>query len=308
MKKALSFLLVTVFLLYCTACGGNAPGETHPETVAATEPSVTDPAEEFAGIEGWDLTNAQSELLCDGILYRQLLFRDRNNDAHIAYVLQIDPQKAVLHKGTANNELSLLPSDRQTVLGHMRASVADGLPVVAAVNGDFFAIGSTFIPSGLAVKNGVLLQENKSFRPFCAITKDGDYIVSNGKTDKVDISTLEMATGGSHMLVRDGVLQSIEQTSDLSTISHPRTLSGVREDKTLLLVVIDGRQPELSNGATLTQCAQLMYCLGAVQAINHDGGGSSTMILRRGDSYDVVNSPSDGELRKVYCSIQVVLK
>lgn len=308
MKKALSFLLVTVFLLCCTACGQKASNEMQPEATATTDAAVTKPEEEFAAISDWALTNEQSELIADGILYRYLLFRDKNNDAHIAHVLQIDPQKATLHKGTANNELSLLPSDRQTVLGHMKASVADGLPVIAAVNGDFFAISSTYIPSGLAVKSGVLLQENKSYRPFCAITKDGEYIVSNGRTDKVDISNLEMATGGSHVLVRDGALQNIEQTSDLSTISHPRTLSGIRADKTLLLVVIDGRQPELSNGATLTQCAQLMYSLGAVQAINHDGGGSSTMILRRGDAYDVINSPSDGDLRNVYCSIQVVLK
>ncbi len=256
----------------------------------------------------WELVSSNTQALAEGVDYTELHFRDTTAAPHIAYVLTADPRKVTLHKGTSGNKMELIPTETQDVLEHMKASVSDGLNVVAAVNGDFFNISSTYMPVGFSVKNGTVLRENTAYRPFSAYTRDGRYIFCDGKTDKVDCSTLSMATGGSHILVRDGALYDVYQQTSLSTVSHPRTLSGVRKDGTMLFVVIDGRQEALSNGATLLQCGQLMLSLGAVDAINHDGGGSSTMILRSGDTYTVANSPSDGNLRKVYCSIQLVLK
>jgi hypothetical protein len=70
---------------------------------------------------------------------------------------------------------------------------------------------------------------------------------------------------------------------------NPRTLAGVRQDGTLLLVTVDGRRPGWSAGMTLTEAARLMRSLGATDALNLDGGGSSTMVVRG----EVVNRPSD---------------
>ena len=70
---------------------------------------------------------------------------------------------------------------------------------------------------------------------------------------------------------------------------NPRTLAGVRPDGTLLLVTVDGGRPGWSVGMTLTEAARLMRSLGATDALNLDGGGSSTMIVRG----EVVNRPSD---------------
>jgi len=70
---------------------------------------------------------------------------------------------------------------------------------------------------------------------------------------------------------------------------NPRTLAGVRADGTLLLVTVDGRRPGWSAGMTLTEAARLMRALGARDALNLDGGGSSTMTIRG----EVVNRPSD---------------
>jgi len=52
---------------------------------------------------------------------------------------------------------------------------------------------------------------------------------------------------------------------------------------------VDGRQPERSVGMTIAELAALLAELGAVEAINMDGGGSTTMVVRD----KVVNSPSD---------------
>jgi hypothetical protein len=70
---------------------------------------------------------------------------------------------------------------------------------------------------------------------------------------------------------------------------NPRTLAGVRADGTLLLVTVDGRRPGWSVGMTLPEAARLMRRLGASDALNLDGSGSSTMVIRG----EVVNRPSD---------------
>jgi len=86
------------------------------------------------------------------------------------------------------------------------------------------------------------------------------------------------------------------------TQRHPRTAAGVsRDGRTLLLVVVDGRRPGWSIGATLPELAQLMLDAGAWGAINLDGGGSSAMWHRQPGAAAgrVLNRPSDGHVRPV---------
>ena len=71
--------------------------------------------------------------------------------------------------------------------------------------------------------------------------------------------------------------------------ARPRTLAGVRADGKLLLVTVDGRRPGWSAGMTLPEAARLMRSLGARDAVNLDGGGSTAMTVRG----EVVNRPSD---------------
>ena len=76
---------------------------------------------------------------------------------------------------------------------------------------------------------------------------------------------------------------------------HPRTAIGIdRDTNTVLMLVIDGRQT-FSRGYTMVELANLMLELGAEDALNLDGGGSSTMVGLRPDGLlGVLNSPSDG--------------
>ena len=74
-----------------------------------------------------------------------------------------------------------------------------------------------------------------------------------------------------------------------ATDRHPRTAIGVLGDGRALLLVVDGRQPELSIGMSLEELARLLLEFGVVDAINLDGGGSTTMVVGR----TVVNHPSD---------------
>jgi exopolysaccharide biosynthesis protein len=82
---------------------------------------------------------------------------------------------------------------------------------------------------------------------------------------------------------------------------HPRTAAGVsRDGRTLLLLVVDGRRPGWSIGATLPELAALMIDAGAWSALNLDGGGSSALWHREpGRAGRVLNRPSDGRVRPV---------
>ena len=104
--------------------------------------------------------------------------------------------------------------------------------------------------------------------------------------------TAEFVVGGGPRLVRGGRPAAGDPGiygSGFADARHPRTAVGVRADGRILLVTVDGRQPEKSVGMTIAEIADLLIGLGAVEAINMDGGGSTTMVI----DGKVVNSPSD---------------
>jgi exopolysaccharide biosynthesis protein len=70
---------------------------------------------------------------------------------------------------------------------------------------------------------------------------------------------------------------------------HPRTAIAKLASGKLLLVTVDGRQPGISAGMSLYMLADLLLELGAVEAMNLDGGGSTTMVIQN----KIVNKPSD---------------
>ncbi|KAB8187589.1 phosphodiester glycosidase family protein [Nonomuraea phyllanthi] len=85
---------------------------------------------------------------------------------------------------------------------------------------------------------------------------------------------------------------------------HPRTLLGVTGNGSLILATIDGRKPGETVGANFHEAAQFMRWLGAKQAINLDGGGSTAMVVGK----KVVNHPSDGAERAVGDALLVLPK
>ena len=83
--------------------------------------------------------------------------------------------------------------------------------------------------------------------------------------------------------------------SPVLNLSHePRTALGYNAD-TLFLIVADGRQPKYSTGLTLYELASILIELGATEAINLDGGSSSTFIVDNA----VINKPSGQREREV---------
>lgn len=94
---------------------------------------------------------------------------------------------------------------------------------------------------------------------------------------------VEDALGGGPALVSNG---RVEVTTNEEVFfgtaipyTHPRTAAGIAADGTLLLLLVDGRQKE-SRGVRLEELAAILVDLGAEEALNLDGGGSSSLVVR----------------------------
>ena len=121
--------------------------------------------------------------------------------------------------------------------------------------------------------------------------------------------SLSLLVGGWPRILRGGENIAARSASDEATLSgnaevrHPRSAIGFsRDTSTLMIATVDGRQPA-SAGMTLVELAEVMREFGAWDALNFDGGGSTTLVVQG----RIVNSPSDpaGE-REVAAGLLVV--
>jgi hypothetical protein len=102
------------------------------------------------------------------------------------------------------------------------------------------------------------------------------------------------AISGNMMLIADGAAFVVtERDNDYLSHRHPRTAVGLNEaEDTLILVVVDGRQPNYSIGMTIAELITHMESAGAYHAVNLDGGGSATLVTADGNGNTIVmNSP-----------------
>lgn len=102
--------------------------------------------------------------------------------------------------------------------------------------------------------------------------------------------------------MKDGTILSVEEIKDYGydhvSLRHPRTSIGFKEDGTMVIMVVDGRQADKGmDGVSERENALLLKNLGCVNSFNFDGGGSSTFAVLINGELTVTNSPSDGGLR-----------
>ena len=153
----------------------------------------------------------------------------------------------------------------------------------------------TELPADRAFRGTLLVGRGAGARALAALERGAPATVSS----YVD-GQPRMAITGNTFLVSEGVITVVDDRE-----MHPRTAIGIdRDTRTLLLLVIDGRQAS-SRGYTMVELADLMVELGADEALNLDGGGSSTMVARRDERLRVVNSPSDGVERSVANAVSI---
>ncbi len=126
--------------------------------------------------------------------------------------------------------------------------------------------------------------------------------ISLGETHEISFrfnefwSNVKFAVGGIELLLKDGEVYS---TTDKS--NQPRTSIGIRKDGTVVMATFDGRGAGDAVGMSYKTAAEGMRALGCVDALNLDGGGSTTFVLRTPGSMqtEIVNNVSGSSPRQV---------
>ena len=165
-------------------------------------------------------------------------------------------------------------------------------------------VGDTAIPEGCVVLSSCDVHKEmlEKLRPGQTVYISFTY--ENERWNRV-----KFALGGVQFLIRDGRINpNLDGSGAYGGYSSPSPMTavGVKEDGTVMLVTADGRQPGFSKGLTVWQMAQLLLEQGCYNAMHLDGGGSTTMIAKRGGQLKLMNRPSDGAQRQVANGILVV--
>ena len=131
----------------------------------------------------------------------------------------------------------------QTVRDQAKAArEKTGANIVAAFNADIFNM-ATGEPTGCLVMGGKVYKAGLG-RPYFGITKDGNIVIGNSLKQSV-LDTLQEAVSGFYMIVQNG--ERVGPGTDHGSNIAPKTAVGIKEDGSLMVVAIDGRNYPISN-------------------------------------------------------------
>lgn len=220
---------------------------------------------------------------------------------------------------TSHPSLEIVVSPKEAVDGSFEANIVPASSVsrfverfdcVVGINATpFYPVSETEGEKrsvvGLTVSNGVVVSAPVAGYDALVFYADGALAIENQgamreATDGAicgatrDVSAIWNAVGGFYAILKDGDLTE-RAVSERGEKRHPRSAAGINGG-ILYLLVIDGRQLS-SVGATEAETALILQKLGAVDAINFDGGGSTALALRSLDhGVSVANTPVHGVL------------
>lgn len=221
-----------------------------------------------------------------GVVLKQAQFPQLFGAPQNVSVLEIDLKNRRLRLGVAAH-----PNKR--ILTSDFAKYGNAL---AAINGTFFNMkegGSHMLVrvDGTVVNPTV----ERSERSNGAITIEaGKVAIMSGSLENKQWDAQLTAP---NIMVSGPLLITNDKPAELSqakfnTLAHPRSAVGLTKDNKLLFVTVDGRQ-EKARGVSLFSLTTLMQTLGTVDALNLDGGGSTTLYVKGVTENGIVNSPSD---------------
>lgn len=235
--------------------------------------------------------------LYDGVIYRRVVrVLPRPMVAHI---VQIDTKV----KGFG---FLVTPPDSQNdqpLKARTTSQFLEEFGVQIAINGDGFSpwwsnspadyyphVGDPITPLGFSASNGDVYWDGQNaedigIEPTLYISRR-NVLAFNNRPDNV-----YSAISGDRMILLKGEIAGDLDDEELD----PRTAIGVnRNGRYLYLIVVDGRQPFYSQGATFEELAELLREYGAFTAMSLDGGGSSTLVIEgQNGSPEIMNSPID---------------
>ncbi len=231
--------------------------------------------------------------VANGMVLKQCDFSDSslfNSNQYIS-VLEVDGMR-----------FDIISAAKNTL--EKTSKMAEKTNAEAAVNGSFFNMEPPYNSVNYLRVDGNVVDNNycdvevkqgsgRSFRQNGAIaTWQGNmYILKADDLTEWEkyIQAEDVLTTGPVLIINSEDEQMVN--TSFNTNRHPRTALGKQSDGTIVLVVVDGRN-ERAAGVSMTELQEIMRWLGCIEAINLDGGGSSTMVVNK----KVVNHPSDNEL------------
>lgn len=189
--------------------------------------------------------------------------------------------------------------------------------IMSALRGNVLAVDSGLSRTPIPTAGGVLVLGPRAPAPV----RERFLIAARGRGRfDIDVRLSPIhprdAVGGFPVLVRDSLeVPGLDSAGapNFAPVRHPRTIVGVGANgRRLLLITIDGRQPGYSVGTTNRESARVALELGATQAINLDGGGSTAMAIARyragSATFEVANRPSDPQGERAVANALVIAK
>lgn len=178
--------------------------------------------------------------------------------------------------------------------GEKVSSMVSRLGAIAGVNGGGFDDpnwrGNGFKPIGLVISQGKMYYNgmgSKTSAQIVGLDKEGRMIAGRYTISELSKMGVQEAVTFQPRIIVNGKGQIKNQKEGWGIA--PRTAMGQKEDGSILFVVIDGRQPGYSIGASLYDVQQVMLDHGAVIAANLDGGSSTVLVGEKGE---ILNKPS----------------
>ena len=216
--------------------------------------------------------------------------------------IELKKDVAILSTCVGDNPESIKPTREEQSLAapmrdHLHAMQArrPGSDVLCGINADFFMMNASNCVLGIMHKDGECLKGtfdgNRSNAAF-AIMKDGTARIITKEEYESQKDNIQEAVGGGVILVSEG---RKVQFTDKSV--HPRTAVGISANhKKVYFLVVDGRRKGYSVGVDYDKLGTLFVALGANEALNLDGGGSSSFLIRNDEAdkgFETRNRPTD---------------
>lgn len=241
----------------------------------------------------------QTTILKKGILCRKAVFSSLYGVPQEVYILEITPKYHKL------DVLVHQPAEVTSVAAHRSGAVA-------ALNGSYFNM-----KTGASIcylnKDGVVVDTTST--GILSTVTNGAILIQKGRLHLMPWSHQIEKTYGlkSGSVLASGPLMLLDgKVRDISTCNqnfvntkHPRSAVVLTKDKKIQFIVVDGRRKGKAEGITISELTHMIRILGGEDALNLDGGGSSTLWSASMPGDGVVNTPSGSVERKVANSLCV---
>lgn len=248
-----------------------------------------------AALPAWLAPITQTAEPFIGVTYYQIT---QSLNSPTPYVLPREASLHVVEIDPTAPGVSFLGSPGNGAVEHEYARMTTGAFVNAhelavGINGDFYSTdtGANANVNGLGMSNGTIVSSAVSGWHSLVTRQDNTAtIVSNGTVP----ANAWNAVSGNQRLVTNGV--NVAPDDSYTNTLNPHTAVGIGANGHLFFMVVDGRQGNFSEGMYTSEMADIFIDFGVRNAINLDGGGSSTLSFGDGTNgaARTINSPSDG--------------